>query len=474
MKGRGENDTVDRRSGLRISLLTALSLLLAGGFVGYFLGLPGSEIQSSAAATTAPPGALPDAAPTQQAFARYEWLEQTKTSPVQQAWGLFAAVDLDGSLYLLVFANVDPPGDRVLWRSEDGTNWTEIPLDLGDEFVVHDLDVIDDRLLLSGWHSGEPSLWSSQPLPGTEPEWELMRLPGGVPRLGEIRAADSDVATEVNDAGEVTVAVTAHVEITELLLSYVDDPTVESLFHLDELPEVAAAGQRLWVRVTEGGEESLHVVDLPNTTRLDEEAGRYGTEVGPIVSRSLWTSGDGLAFNAVDVSNVPAVPSPLAFGDIFVSTMAKPGDTLEVWASADGDSWSPGPPPPSECGDWDSLAVAAPGLLLTNAAFDLMCVSATGIDWIVHESPQTAISTTGQVWLQGGDAGFLALAHNSREFAVLISADGFDWQPVQFAAGVLGTHTLQVGDTLVTSVMMIEPEPAGREFNIWVGLPEDS
>jgi hypothetical protein len=110
-------------------------------------------------------------------------------------------------------------------------------------------------------------------------------------------------------------------------------------------------------------------------------------------------------------------------------------------------------------------------MLLINDDFDTVCVSENTFDWTVRESAGTSLATTGQVWATGTATGFLALARNSQEFAVLISANGLDWQPIDFATGLLGTHTFLVGDRLITNAMTNGPPPFGRRFSVWVGNP---
>ena len=165
-----------------------------------------------------------------------------------------------------------------------------------------------------------------------------------------------------------------------------------------------------------------------------------------------------------------AGPQPFGLGDSFVAAVPRADGRPALWTSPDGASWQPSAtPPPSECSSWSELAVGSPGVLLTNGRFDVMCLSDDGIDWKVRPSPATAISSSGRAWVAGGDTGFIALVNSPREFAVLISSNGFDWDTVDFGARTVGSHTLQVGDRLVASVMVVEQDPPGRRFEVRVG-----
>ncbi len=440
--------------------------------MGYSLALPGTE--AAPPPTTVVGGGTNQravAAPIEQPTARYDWMEQRRSSSAQQAWGLFGAVEIDDAMYLLVFSNVDSPTDRVLWRSENGIDWTEISLDLGADVVIHDLDVHDGALLLSGWNGEQTTIWRTEGRLGVDLQWEELRLPGAVPSLGSVAAGESRVTTVVNGSGEIAVTARAQLEITEVLLAIADDPEMWSLLHLDSLPDVATSGQRLWARVVVDGEERIHTETVPPTALFEPDSGAYGTGMGQVVTQSLWASADGRTFSAVDVSNFPSVPQPLAWGDTFVGAVAGGHDAPSLWVSADGLTWKPTETaPPEICGDWSRAAVAGTVVLLTSERFDMMCVTEDGRDWTVRESPATAIASTGQVWIEGGEAGFLALAIKPPELAAFVSSDGLDWQRVEFADSMPGTYALRVGDKLVTSAMTVGP--TGRRFRVWVGVPQ--
>lgn len=464
-------ETTNLRDGVRVSLLTAIVLLGAGGLIGYAVGLPATEITPVAApieTTVVSASAEPETTEP----ASYDWASQNRLASGNQAWGIFDAVELDDALWLLVFANVDAPDNRVLWRSEDGATWSEVPLDL-DGAIVHDLDVYDGSLLLSGWDSGVPKLWRSQQLPATAPVWTEIALPFSGFAGGVVQDIESDIETVINNDGEIVVAAEAQIEISDLLLDLAGDPDATSLLHLDRLPEVATFRQRLWATTrTATGEETTHVIDLPTTAAFDRDAGPYGTRVGLIVARSLWASRDGWTLDPVDLGGMPAAPLPHAFGDSFAASVTEPEGNKQLWLSADGRTWRPSDvAPPAQCTEWTNLAAGPAGLFLSNRSFDLLCVSATGRSWIVEESPATALSGGGQAWVHGSKDGYVALANNSREFAVLISDNGLEWRPVEFGAGILGTYTLRVGERLVTSVMIVEDDPPGRSFELRVGIP---
>ncbi len=468
--------TTRRKAAVRLSALTSVALLLIGGVVGYSLALPGTEAAPSPTTVTSAGEVTQSAvidAPIEQATASYDWLEQQRSASAQQAWGLFGAVEVDDAMYLLVFSNIDAPTDRVLWRSENGTDWTEISLDLGEEVAIHDLDVHDGALLLSGWKDEQPTIWRTRGRLGVELQWDEQPLPAAVPRLGSVAAGESEVTTVINEAGEVVVAVSARLEITDVLLRIADDPDVRSLRHLDAMPDFATSGQRLWARVMVDGVERVHTEIVPPTAQLDADSGSYATGMGQVVARSLWASTDGGTFRAIDVASLPSVPLPLPWGDNFVGTVESGDGSAALWISADGVTWRPTETkPPAACGDWRRARIAGSSLLVTSEQFDTMCVTTDGRDWTVRDSPATAISSTGQVWVEGGESGFLALAIKSPELAVFVSDDGLDWRRVLFGDGMQGTHALRVGNKLVTSAMTLVESPPGRTFRVWVGVPQ--
>ena len=456
------------RRGLRISLFTAIALLTVGGIIGYALGLPPTQrIEVAEPATTAATGTgwLEDA--------RYRWTAQHRSGTAEQAWGLFAAAELGETLYLLVFTNAWAPESRALWRSEDGAAWDEIALDFGEGTVIHDIDVYEDDLLLAGWRDDVPTVWASRGQVAPGHEWiEIPLSYGGLPG-GDIWAAASDMSIDINAAGEIVISVATHFEITRLLLETAGDPSATSLLHLAEAPQVAASQHRLWMQVrTAAGLETLRTVDLPETAIFDPDSGSYGTSTGLATARSLWVSDDGRSFVPVNLSGMPAGPRPHGLGDSFVTALPRAGGSPALWTSADGVTWQPtATPPPRECSSWTTLTVGSSGLLLTNERFDLICVSEDGAEWAVDSSPKTAVSSSGRAWVEGGDIGFTALVNSTREFAVLVSADGFEWEAVDFGADTVGSHTLQVGERLVSSVMVVEQDPPGRRFEVRVGTP---
>ncbi len=458
---------IDLRRGLRISLIAAFALLTIGGILGFALRLPATQRADVDEPTTTVANEV-----GWLDVAGYRWTSQDRSGSAGQAWGLFAADEIGDTLYLLVFADVRTPESRAIWRSEDGSVWDEIALDLGDETVVHDLRVYEGSLLLAGWHQDVPTIWASRGHVGPEDEWIEIPLPyGGLPG-GAIRAAESDLDIGVNAAGEIVVSVATHFELTPLLLELAGDPTATSLLHLAELPQVAVSQQRLWAHVTTmAGTETTQFVDLPGTAVFDPDSGSYGTGTGLAIARSLWVSKDGRSFTPVDMTGTPVGPQPHGLADSFFTAIPRSDGSQTLWRSPDGVSWDPANPPPSACSSWTTLAVGAPGLLLTNDRFDLMCVSSNGLDWTVKPSPATAVSTSGQAWVEGGDTGFVALVNSTREFAVLVSSDGFGWEAIDFGPGTAGSHTLQVGDRLVASVMVIEQDPPGRRFELRVGTP---
>ena len=467
--------THGRNGRARVSLATLVGLLIAGGVVGYLLSLPTTEraIPTAARSPITDIERTPVGRPIADSVP-YEWVEQNPTDSPLQAWGVFAAVDLNDALYLLVFSNIDAPRDRVLWHSDNGEDWTEIPLDFGDA-IVDDLDVFEDTLLLSGWLDGAPALWRSQRYPTTDPTWKATELEAANQPLGQVRFLDSSVQTEISSDGELVVAVRTQSDITPLLLDFVDEPQARSLFQLSEPPVVAAYGHRIWAQVfSDEGLASVHSVELPSTTVLEPASGPYAIDVGLIAWGSLWASPDGSTFAPVDLSSLPRPPVPYALGDSFVAAVEDSRGRYRLWTSPDGTVWSPSEAvPPAECGGWDSLVVGGPGMLVINPFFDTTCVSGNGVDWEVRDSLQAALPTPGQFWTSGTATGYLALTRSSPDMSVLISGDGLEWRPIEFASGLLGTHAFLVDDRLVTNAMTYGPPPQGRRFSVWVGDPTE-
>lgn len=459
-----------RNSPRRLPATVAGALLLIGASAGYLLGLPSDTAASIAPVTTAAPGAAPanQITPTQ-----YDWLKQRPTSENQQAWAVYAATELVDHLYLLVADDGDFRNRRVLWRSADGETWDRLKLDLGAEVTVTDLDVDGSTLLLSGWDGDTAMVWRSQALAGgDEPQWLATPLPDVADGFGDVIGVS--VTSEINKSGEIVVSAEMGIDVTNTLLEFPAGQPVPNLLSYRELPEVAVADGRLWMRiVTADGDEQVHTQTIPKTIRVTSEAGHYGTEIRFLTAGALWVSADGARFSAVDLGDLAEIPSPQSFNDIFISVAANAGGAHELWSSADGSTWSPSSwVAPAACGDWQGVAIGGPGLLLSSDDFDTHCLSGSGTDWEIRPSASTKVSTMASVWIEGDDGGYLALARNSTESAVLTSSDGFHWDRVAFNEEILGIRTFAVGDRLVTS-----SRPFGtarpRPLVVWVGERSD-
>ena len=282
----------------------------------------------------------------------------------------------------------------------------------------------------------------------------------------------AELVTQLNEEGEIVISSRISGDITGMLLTLAGDPDATSLLQLENRPEVAAAGQRLWARVIGADDTTtIETLTIPSTVILEPTAGDYVSDVGLLSWGSLWTSSDGLQFAPVDLSGLPNIPVPAPLGDGFVSVVERTDRKHELWRSADGSRWTrTSLVPPSECGSWESLAVGGNSMLVSNEMFNLMCVSSTGQDWEIHDSPETAVSSTGSVWLEGVSTGFLAVVQNMSEFAVLISADGLEWSRIAFEPRTVGAHAMLVGDRVIASSLMMQPGE-GRRFSVWVGTP---
>lgn len=453
----------------RIPAVVAIALVAIGASAGYLLGLPNDTVGSAAPSTTAAPATAPGMQPTP---AHYDWLEQQPTS--QDAWAVFAAVELGDYLYLLVANDPESPLGRSLWRSRDGAAWDLVELAFGPGAVVTDLDTYNETLLLSGWKDKSATLWQSQLLPqGETPRWTAATLPTTQPSFGDLAVGGRHpyVTSEINSEGEIVVAMHAGIDLTNTLLDLLGGGATTSLLDYPELPEVVVADSRLWMRIVNSdGTESVHTESIPATLRITPAAGRYGIDVAPLDAGALWTSTDGDSFVAVDLSALPVAPVPRPFNDIFVSTVAGSDGGSTLWISASGHTWSPsGWVPPAECGGWQGVAIGDPGLLLASDEFDTLCRSGNGTDWEVRHSTTTQVTSTTSVWIEGGRTGYLALAQNSVEHVVLTSNDGFTWDRVESTPEVLGSRTFRIGDRLVTTARRdrLRPQPEV----VWVGKP---
>lgn len=453
----------------RLPAVVVVALLVIGASAGYLLGLPNDTVDGAAPPTTAAPAIAPA---TQSTPAHYDWLEQQPTS--QDAWAVFTAVELGDYLYLLVANDPESPFGRSLWRSRDGAAWDLVELEFGPNAVVTDLDTYEETLLLSGWDGDNATIWRSQLLPqGETPRWTAATLPTTQPVFGDLAVGRGHpyVTSEINSQREIVVAMRAGIDLTDTLLDLLGGGPTTSLLDYPELPEVVVTNSRLWMRiVASDGTESVHTESIPATLRITPAAGRYGTEVAPLDTGALWTSTDGRSFAAVDLSALPVAPVPQPFNDIFVSTVAGSDGDATLWISASGQSWNPsGWLPPAECGGWQGVAVGNPGLLLASDEFDTLCRSGNGTDWEVRPSATTKVPSTTSVWIEGGRAGYLALAENSMERVVLTSNDGFTWDRVESTPEVMGSRTFRVGDRLVTTAR--GDSLSAQPVVIWVGRP---
>ena len=486
--------TVRPATGARVSVATAAVLLLVGGLVGYSMSLPATQRATPTTMASAVAAPVAAAAAPSLAMAQFDWKEQRPDPLKQRAWGVVAAVELDEVLFLLAFEDFQTSEQRVLWRSANGIDWTLLPLDFGRDVIVDDLDVYEGGLLLTGWNSGAPTIWRSDSPMARDVEWNVISLPTealpmptkAVPQpteavplatentgnLEEIRTSTAEIVTQINEAGEIVIASRVSGDITEMLLTLAGDPDAESLLHLENRPEIAASGQRLWAQVVGAdGTTIIETLTIPSTVILEPTSGDYVSDVGLLTWGSLWMSSDGRAFAPVDLRGLPNLPTPEALGDGFVSAVERADRKHELWSSADGSHWTrTSLVPPSPCGTWESLAVGANRMMVSTPSFNLMCVSATGQEWEVHESPETAVSSTGSVWVEGVSGGFVAVVQNLSEFAVLISEDGLEWNMVAFEPGTVGAHAMLVGNRMVASSLMMQPGE-GRRFSVWVGTP---
>ncbi len=456
----------------RLPIAVAIAFVVIGASGGYLLGSPTDTANAAAPTDTAAPEATPTAPPT---LAHYNWLKQRPAEAGQTAWAVSTVVGIEEYLYLLVSDDAEARSGRVLWRSSDGEVWDLIQLNFGSEVIVTDLDVYEGALMLSGWNGNAATVWRSQSLlNGADPVWTSVALPAGSPWIGDLVRESSVVNAEVNGSSEVVVVADMQLDITRSLLGLSGDSSVTSLLEYQELPDIAVADSRVWMKiVSPNGAKTIHTEDIPPTIKMTRVAGHYGTDVAGLQAGALWASSDGAHFEAVDLADLPVLPSPQAFEDIFVSTVADTSGMHQLWRTANGASWTPSTwVPPTGCGDWEGLAIGHPGLLVTSDDFGTICRTGNGTDWDVRLSASTKVSSASAVWIEGGTDGYLAVARNSLEQAVLTSTDGFHWNRVESSPDILGIRTFLIGERLVTIA-----RPVGsarpRPLVVWVGEATD-
>lgn len=453
----------------RLPGLIAVALLAAGGTAGFILGLPGDTVRAEAiTATTAAAVPTPQVTPLP-----YQWLEQAPIDNDQDAWAVHAAVEFDDDIYLLVSDDFETPRRRALWRSGDGEQWETLPLDLGPAAQVTDLDVYGQTLLLSGWSGTTPTMWRSQsPAAKDGFNWISMPLASGLDTVGQPIAAWSDLTTIVNPQGRAVTTARVAISLEDRLLSMSRGAGVTSLLQLAELPQVAVAAGRLWMRtVAVDGDETVEMIQIPDTVGVKRGSGNYGTDIPALQAWAMWDSTDGFAFTPRGLPT-PLVDDlrPMPFGDSFVATTENDRGRTDLWTLTDV-GWEPSDwTVPAECGGWENTAADGALLLTISDNFDAICVSEDGATWAVNESPTTAVSSQATIWIEGVREGFLAMALNSMEIAVLTSDDGVGWAVVNSAPEILGSVAYRVGDRLIATARRsgeMQPQPVV----VWVGEP---
>lgn len=450
--------------------MIAVALIVAGGMAGYLFGLPGDTALPAAATvtTTNVPAVEPLATPL-----HYQWLEQSPMDSEQDAWAVHAAEDLNDVIYLLVSDDRYSPLSRVLWRSRDGKQWEVMPLDLGPGAQVTDLDVYGQSLLLSGWVGTTPTIWRSQASStSTDIEWIAAPLVSDLDAVGLPITELSSINTVVNSAGSVVTTANVEINLEPSLLSLTEDPGVTSLLHFAEFPDVAVSSTRLWMRIVDpDGEESVHTIQIPTSVRVRPVSGQYGIDIGALQAWAIWGSTDATGFTPIDLPAVLTGPlQTMPFGDSFAATTTSDGGGTDLWVLADS-VWTPSTwEVPAECGDWRRTVADGHRLVTISDDFDTACISEDGLHWVVRASSSTAVSSPASIWIEGSGDGFIAMAGNSLEYAVLTSADGLEWVRVNTNPDTVATRVFRVGDRLVTTA-----RPAGsmipRPVVVWVGTP---
>jgi hypothetical protein len=452
--------------------MIAVALLLAGGMAGYLFGLPGDTAVPGPAAATTTTVIVPAPAATPL---RYQWLEQSPLGAEQDAWAVYAAEDLDDVIYLLVSDDYDSPLSRVLWRSLDGEQWELMPLDLGPGAQVTDLDVHGQSLLLSGWAGNIPTVWRSRPSSTTSDfDWIAVPLASDLTTVGLPMTEFASVTTVVNSAGRTVTTANVDISLEAKLLDLTKDPGVASLLHFAEFPEVAVSSTRVWMRIVDpDGEESVHTSQIPTTVRVRPVSGQYGIDVGALQAWAMWESTNAIEFTPIVLPAVLTGPlQTMPFGDGFAATTTNDDGRTDLWTLA-GSAWTQSTwEVPAECGDWRRTAADGHRLLTISDNFDTACISEDGSNWVVRSSSPTAVSSAASIWIEGTGDGFIAIAGNSLEYAVLTSGDGLEWVPLNSTPDTLATRVFRVGDRLVTTA-----RPVGsmtpRPVVIWVGNPTD-
>ena len=215
----------------------------------------------------------------------------------------------------------------------------------------------------------------------------------------------------------------------------------------------------------------MSVVPIPDPITVQPVSGSVGTRVTELTAWAMWTSADGTSFSPTDpLDGLDIAPTVSAFNDGFVATTWSPAtDTFAVLSSADGAAWEPlAGQIPEECGNARPGVVGAAVLLVASKDFAHTCTTRDGASWQVHDTPQTTVADNAFLWITGNHTGFLALAANSQERAILESADGRAWKRIGFEPGIPTGSVILAGER-VLNVARVGGQRMPRPWTMWVG-----
>lgn len=448
-----------------------LALFVVGAATGYLIGLPSETTASPDSVTTT---ASPADGSSIAGVTEYSWTRQSSPEFTPRLWAVHSAVEVDGYIYALITDDIQNRVSRALWRTADGAEWEPVPLDLGQSAVATDLDVREESLVMSGWEESRPTIWTSNPLDGTTRlTWQPTHLDEGELPLGQLVPVFSEVRTAINSAGEHVVVAAMQYSLDRYDLQPGGEPNGSGA----PTPEIAVHGSQIWTRtIGATGREVVNVIPIPDPITVQPTSGQVGTRVTELSAWAMWVSADGRSFSAIDpIDGLDLAPDVSAFHDEFVaSTLTLATNTYDVLASADGSTWTPvAEPVPEQCGRTRPGVVGAAVLLVASDDFAHTCTSPDGASWRVHSTPQTAVSENAFVWITGNDTGFLALAINSQERAVLESADGIAWRRIGLEPGMAIGGAYLAGER-VLNVARVGGRQTPRPWSMWVGQRLDN
>lgn len=447
--------------------LIALALFVVGAAAGYLVGLPNDTTAAPGSATTTAPPVGSGSSVVD--VTDYVWTQQSSPEFTPRLWAVHTAIEFDGYIYALITDDIQNRTSRALWRTADGAEWEQLALELGSAAVATDLDILEGRLVVSGWDGSRPTIWTSSAIGEmTDLTWRPTGLAGGELPIGQLVPVFSEVRTEINSAGEHVVVAAMQYSIDPQDFQTGSEPIGSGTPE----PEIAIHKSQIWTRTVDtAGQEVVDVVPIPAPITVQPISGPVGTRVTELSAWAMWVSPDGTNYSAIDpIEGLDLAPDVSAFNDGFVaSTLTLATRTYEILISTDGTVWNPiSGPVPERCGRTRPGVVGAAVLLVANEDFSETCTTPDGISWQVNPTPHTTVSDNAFLWIAGNETGFLALAVNSQGHPVLESADGITWRRIGLEPAMAIGGAYLAGERVI-NVARAGGQSPPRPWTMWVG-----